>query len=67
MKNIEQKPETFESCANEMVDDFIALNFKNSHYDPVIKFVEILLERLREQERGSEDKVIKDVLGRSHS
>ena len=56
--------QTFESCANEMVDDFIQLNFKGSEYEPTIKFVEILLNRLKEKSLKSEDKTIKDILGR---
>ena len=55
---------TFEDHATEMVDDFIALNFKGSHYELVIKFTEILLSRLKEQSLNSEDQIIKDILGR---
>jgi len=55
---------TFEDHATEMVDDFIALNFKGSRYEPVIKFTEILLSRLKEQSLNSEDQIIKDILGR---
>ena len=55
---------TFEDHATEMVDDFIALNFKGSYYEPVIKFTEILLNRLKEQSLNSQDQIIKDILGR---
>jgi hypothetical protein len=55
---------TFENYATEMVDDFIALNFKGSDYESVIKFTEILLNRLKEQSLNSEDQIIKDILGR---
>lgn len=55
---------TFEDHATEMVDDFIALNFKGSHYESVIKFTEIVINRLKEQSLKSEDQIIKDILGR---
>jgi hypothetical protein len=55
---------TFENYATELVDDYIALNYKGNHYEPIIKFTEILLNRLKEQSLNSKDQVIKDILGR---
>lgn len=55
---------TFEDYATELVDDYIALNYKGNHYKPIIEFTEILLNRLKEQSLNSKDQVIKDIFGR---
>lgn len=63
MKKIDLEPadlEIFQSFA----DDFIALNFKGNHYSSTIKFVEVLLDRLKLQLENADDKIIKDILGR---
>ena len=55
----ESEIKMFESLA----DDFIALKFKEQHYNSVITFVEIMLKRLKHHSKTSNHKVIKDILG----
>lgn len=57
MKNLE----TFDDYLEDMMDDYIALNFHGQHYDSAIRFVEVLLQRLKEQSEKSVDKKIKDI------
>ena len=43
------------------MSDYIALHFRGQHYNPVIRFTEVLLEKLKEEAEISIDKRIKGI------
>lgn len=48
----------------DLADDYIPLNFKGMHYESVIPFVEILLEKLKLKQAESDIPTIRDIHGR---
>lgn len=58
---MEEKDLEFDEFLKDQMSDYIALHFRGQHYNPVIRFTEVLLEKLKEEAEISIDKRIKGI------
>lgn len=58
------KKEEIKKIYKPYTNDFIATNFVGWDYDLATEFIEVILERLRQQSKDATDKTILNILGR---
>ncbi len=63
-KIMENTSQTDSQIFEDFAKDFIVLKFKGQDYESTIKFVEIVLNQLKEDFKNSSSSTIKDILGR---
>ena len=61
--NTDETYKIYESYAN----DFIATHFVGWEFNLAVRFMEITLEGLRQQSKGTTEKTMRDILGRERT